>query len=85
MREGSERRPGRLKIFLGAAPGVGKTYAMLQAAQLRHRDGADVVIGLIETHGRQARRSYFGTSSLFPARELNTADMWSRSWTSTQF
>ena len=43
---------GRLKIFLGAAPGVGKTYAMLQAAQRFRAEGHDVVIGLVETHGR---------------------------------
>jgi two-component system sensor histidine kinase KdpD len=43
---------GKLKIFLGAAPGVGKTYAMLRAAQARRREGVDVVIGLVETHQR---------------------------------
>jgi two-component system, OmpR family, sensor histidine kinase KdpD len=43
---------GRLKVFLGAAPGVGKTYAMLQGARRLKRDGVDVVIGLVETHGR---------------------------------
>jgi two-component system sensor histidine kinase KdpD len=43
---------GRLKIFLGAAPGVGKTYAMLAAAQTEKVGGRDVVAGLIETHGR---------------------------------
>jgi len=48
-REGS----GRLKIFLGAAPGVGKTYAMLQAARTAREDGIDVAVGLIETHGRR--------------------------------
>ncbi|MFC3651732.1 ATP-binding protein [Dyella humi] len=42
----------RLKIFLGAAPGVGKTYAMLSAARELKRQGVDVVIGLVETHGR---------------------------------
>ncbi|MGO9397119.1 MAG: hypothetical protein ACLP19_04635 [Xanthobacteraceae bacterium] len=68
MREGSERRPGRLKIFLGAAPGVGKTYAMLQAAQLRHRDGADVVIGLIETHGRQSTEELLREIELIPRK-----------------
>ena len=46
------KRLGRLKIFLGAAPGVGKTYRMLLAAQSARRDGKDVVVGLIETHGR---------------------------------
>lgn len=43
---------GRLKIFLGAAPGVGKTFEMLQAAQARRREGVDVVVGIVETHGR---------------------------------
>src|SRR5580704_11412598 len=44
---------GRLKIFLGAAPGVGKTYEMLLSAQAKHRDGVDVVVGVVETHGRR--------------------------------
>lgn len=43
---------GRLTVFLGAAPGVGKTYAMLARARELHRQGVDVVIGIIETHGR---------------------------------
>ncbi len=43
---------GRLKVFLGAAPGVGKTYEMLQQARARRLEGADVVIGVVETHGR---------------------------------
>ena len=43
---------GRLKIFLGAAPGVGKTYEMLLSAQARRREGVDVVVGLVEPHGR---------------------------------
>ena len=43
---------GRLKIFLGAAPGVGKTYAMLAAARNARDEGRDVAIGLVETHGR---------------------------------
>src|SRR5258707_13232509 len=44
---------GHLKIFLGAAPGVGKTYAMLTSARTEKSDGRDVVAGLIETHGRR--------------------------------
>lgn len=44
---------GKLKIFLGAAPGVGKTYSMLRAAQERKRAGVDVVVGLVETHRRR--------------------------------
>ena len=43
---------GKLKIFLGAAPGVGKTYEMLTAARRRKVEGVDVVVGLVETHGR---------------------------------
>jgi two-component system sensor histidine kinase KdpD len=44
---------GRLKIFLGAAPGVGKTYEMLSAAQVKRGEGLDIVIGVVETHGRK--------------------------------
>ena len=50
--EESRLRRGRLKIFFGASPGVGKTYAMLEAAGTRRAEGVDVVIGWIETHGR---------------------------------
>ena len=44
---------GRLKIFLGAAPGVGKTYEMLMSGRARKTDGIDVVISVVETHGRK--------------------------------
>ncbi|WP_336290079.1 sensor histidine kinase KdpD [Aeromonas dhakensis] len=44
---------GKLKVFLGAAPGVGKTYAMLQAVREQAREGVDILIGVVETHGRQ--------------------------------
>jgi len=44
---------GRLKIFLGAAPGVGKTYEMLMSGRARQADGVDAVIGVVETHGRR--------------------------------
>src|SRR5262250_749484 len=43
---------GRLKVFLGAAPGVGKTYEMLSDGLIRLKAGTDVVIGIVETHGR---------------------------------
>jgi len=43
---------GRLKVFFGMAPGVGKTYAMLEAARKAHAEGMDVVVALVETHGR---------------------------------
>ena len=50
--EAAQRR-GKLKVFLGMAPGVGKTYAMLEAARREHAAGRDVVIGYVETHGRK--------------------------------
>jgi two-component system sensor histidine kinase KdpD len=46
---------GRLKIFVGAAPGVGKTYEMLQSAHAKKKAGADVVVGIVETHGGRDR------------------------------
>src|SRR5215472_7953543 len=51
-----ERRAarGRLKVFFGASPGVGKTYAMLEEARAKRREGVDVVVGLVETPGRRA-------------------------------
>ena len=47
------RRRGRLKVFLGMSPGVGKTYEMLRAARRAKLEGADVVVGVVETHGRK--------------------------------
>jgi two-component system sensor histidine kinase KdpD len=47
-----EVEPGRLRIYLGAAPGVGKTYRMLEDAHLMRRQGIDIVIGLVEAHNR---------------------------------
>ena len=44
--------PAKLRIYIGAAPGVGKTFQMLETAHLMRKQGIDVVIGLIETHGR---------------------------------
>jgi two-component system sensor histidine kinase KdpD len=51
---------GRLKVFLGAAPGVGKTYAMLQAAHTQLRQGVKVVAGVVETHGRAETEALLG-------------------------
>ena len=52
LEEAKKEGRGRLKIFLGAYPGVGKTYSMLETAQERRREGMDVVVGMVETHGR---------------------------------
>lgn len=53
LRAAAQEGKGRLKVFLGAAPGVGKTYEMLTNAAARRRAGKDVVIGVVETHGRR--------------------------------
>ena len=51
-REEERARRGKLKVFFGMCPGVGKTFAMLRAAQQELHDGVDVVVGIVETHGR---------------------------------
>lgn len=51
---------GRLKVFLGAAPGVGKTYSMLQAAHTQLRQGVKVIAGVVETHGRAETEALLG-------------------------
>ena len=61
---------GRLKIFLGAAPGVGKTYEMLLAAQARRRDGVDVVVGIVETHGRRETEELLEGLEVIPRRQV---------------
>lgn len=52
QKEEERERQGKLKIFFGAAPGVGKTYSMLEAARQRLSDGVDTIVGIVETHGR---------------------------------
>ena len=61
--EESRQARGKLKVFFGAAAGVGKTYAMLEAARAQHAAGVDVVVGWIETHGRAE------TEALLPGLE----------------
>jgi len=62
---------GRLKIFLGAAPGVGKTYEMLLAAGARRRDGVDVVAGVVETHGRAETAALLDGLEVLPRRRVD--------------
>lgn len=62
---------GRLKIFFGAAPGVGKTYAMLSAARDAHANGVDVVVGLAETHGRAETEALLAGLEALPRRCLD--------------
>jgi two-component system, OmpR family, sensor histidine kinase KdpD len=61
---------GRLKVFFGAAPGVGKTYAMLQAARLRARSATDVAIGIVETHGRPETGALLEGMQAIPRRTV---------------
>jgi len=61
---------GRLKVFFGAAPGVGKTYAMLEAARLKRAGGTDVVIGWIETHKRAETAALAEGLERLPPREV---------------
>ena len=64
------RGRGRLLIFLGYAAGVGKTYAMLQAAQQRRAEGVDVVVGYVETHGRAETDALLAGLEIMPRREI---------------
>jgi two-component system sensor histidine kinase KdpD len=62
---------GRLKIFLGAAPGVGKTYEMLLSAQAKRREGVDVVVGLVEPHGRRETEALLEGLEMIPRRQVD--------------
>jgi two-component system, OmpR family, sensor histidine kinase KdpD len=70
LAEARRESRGRLKIFLGAAPGVGKTYAMLETAHERLREGVDVAVGVVETHGRKETESLVAGLEVLPRREV---------------
>src|SRR5262245_57069617 len=59
---------GRLKIFVGAAPGVGKTYEMLETARARLKEGVDVVVGVVETHGRKETEALLEGFEVIPRK-----------------
>lgn len=61
---------GRLKVYLGFAPGVGKTYEMLQDGQRLQRQGVDVVVGVVETHGRADTAAQIGGLEQVPRRRV---------------
>jgi two-component system sensor histidine kinase KdpD len=61
---------GALKVFLGAAPGVGKTMEMLAEGRRRHEVGTDVLIGLVETHGRAETEAAIGSLPILPRRSF---------------
>ena len=70
LAEANKAGRGRLKVFLGAAPGVGKTYAMLEEARARRKAGVDVVVALVETHGRPETNALLEGLELLPRREF---------------
>src|SRR5579871_5546008 len=67
-------KAGRLKIFVGAAPGVGKTYEMLQSAHARQKAGIDVVVGFVETHGRSETEALLHGLEVIPRKRITYRD-----------
>jgi two-component system sensor histidine kinase KdpD len=85
LADGSERRPdpdallalaeqekrGKLRVFLGAAPGVGKTFAMLERARAAAADGCDILVGIAETHGRAETEALLDGLEVLPRRRID--------------
>jgi len=71
-----EGRVGKLRIFVGAAPGVGKTYEMLLQARARKKDGYDIVIGVVETHGRKETEALLEGLEVVPRRRMEYKGQW---------
>src|SRR3982074_1228319 len=69
-----ESQAGRLRIFVGASPGVGKTYAMLENARAKLKAGVDVVVGAVETHGRQETQALLDGLETVPRRRFEYRD-----------
>jgi len=65
-----QQEPARLRVYIGAAPGVGKTYHMLNDAHLKREQGEDVVIGLVETHGRKETAEQIRDLEIVPQRVI---------------
>ena len=61
---------GKLRIFVGAAPGVGKTYTMLETARARKKDGDDIIVGVVETHGRKETEALLDGLEVIPRRHV---------------
>jgi two-component system sensor histidine kinase KdpD len=67
----AEKKRGKFKVFLGMAAGVGKTYAMLRAGQRAQREGIDVVVGYVETHGRKETEALLAGLTVMPRRKVD--------------
>ncbi len=70
LEEARKESRGKLKIFLGASPGVGKTYAMLGDAVVLKREGADVIVGIVETHGRKETEAQTKDLEILPRKKI---------------
>ena len=71
QREEQSAKRGQLKIFFGMSPGVGKTYTMLEAARARKAEGVDVVIGIVETHGRAETEALVSGLPIIPRKKID--------------
>ena len=69
-REETAASRGKLKIFFGMSPGVGKTYAMLQAARQKQAEGCEVVVGIVETHGRKETEALLEGMPIMPRTQI---------------
>src|SRR6476659_2400733 len=67
---GGERERGRLRVYLGMAPGVGKTYRMLEEAHRRTGRGTDLVVGFVEAHGRPETERLLDGLEIVPRRRV---------------
>ena len=70
-RDKAKAQRGRLKIFFGAAAGVGKTYAMLLAAREKRAENIDIIVGLVETHGRQETATLLEGLEVLPLKQID--------------
>src|SRR5579871_2195622 len=70
LAEAAKAGRGRLKIFLGMSPGVGKTYEMLAQADRRRREGDEVLVGLVETHGRKETEAWLKDLEVLPRKPI---------------
>lgn len=71
LQQAQKETRGKLRIFFGMAPGVGKTYAMLQSARQRKEEGVDVVVGIVETHGRVETEELLTGMEIIPRTEID--------------
>jgi len=76
LKQAAVESRGRLKIFLGAAPGVGKTYEMLTTAQAKRQEGVNIAIGVVETHGRKETEALIEGLEVIPRRRIEYKGHW---------